>query len=155
MPRFLTASLILAGVTSISARENRPEGEWRYFGADRGFTRYSPLDQIGRDNVSKLTVLWRRPAVDSKLKEAYPDLKVSGNFRSTPIFVDGVLYAPNGVGLIAAIHPGTGATIWEQEPFAPNIDEVAGQRPRGLALWHAGAEKAGVVAPGRSEDNTS
>ncbi len=122
--------------------------EWSYFGADRGFTRYSPLDQIGPENVSKLTVLWRRPAVDSKLKEAYPELKVSGNFRSTPIFVDGVLYAPNGVGLVAAIHPGTGETIWEQEPFAPSIDEAAGQSPRGLDFWRDGTEMRLIVARG-------
>ncbi|MGH9389563.1 MAG: hypothetical protein ACRD1Z_08100, partial [Vicinamibacteria bacterium] len=120
--------------------------EWSYFGADRGFTRYSPLDQIGRDNVSKLTVLWRRPAVSSKLKETYAELKVSGNLRSTPIFVDGVLYAPNGVGLVAAIHPGTGETIWEQEPFATTLDEAAGQSPRGLDFWRDGAAMRLFVA---------
>ena len=109
--------------------------EWRYFGADRAFTRYSPLEQIGPENVSKLTVLWRRPAVDAKLKATYPELRVSGNFRSTPIFVDGVLYAPNGVGLLEAMHPGTGSTIWEQEPFAPTLDEAAGQSPRGIDYW--------------------
>ncbi len=122
--------------------------EWGYFGADRAFTRYSPLDQIGPDNVSKLTILWRRPAVSSKLKEAYPELKVSGNFRSTPIFVDGVLYAPNGVGLVAAIQPGTGETIWEQEPFTPTIDDAAGQSPRGLDYWRDGAHMRLFVARG-------
>ena len=32
-------------------------GEWRTYGADKGFTRYSPLDQIDRDNVKKTCAL--------------------------------------------------------------------------------------------------
>ncbi|HJS75325.1 MAG TPA: PQQ-binding-like beta-propeller repeat protein, partial [Vicinamibacteria bacterium] len=138
MPRLLPVFLIVAGAASLSAKDNASKGEWHYFGADRAFTRYSPLDQIGPENVSKLTVLWRRPSVPATLKETYPELKVSGNFRSTPIFVDGVLYAPNGVGLLTAIHPGTGETIWEQEPFARTIDEAAGQSPRGIDIWRDG-----------------
>jgi quinoprotein glucose dehydrogenase len=138
MPRFPTAFFILAGVASLSSGENRPTAAWSYWGADRGFTRYSPLDRIDRENVGKLAIVWRQPSIDPKLKEAYPDLKVSGNFRSTPIFVDGVLYAPNGVGLLRAMDPGTGATLWEQEPFAPTIDEAAGQSPRGVDIWRDG-----------------
>ncbi len=34
-----------------------------------------------RATSAKLTVLWRRPSVPSTLKESYPELKVSGNFR--------------------------------------------------------------------------
>ena len=29
--------------------------------------------------------------------------------------MDGVLYASNGIGLVEAFNPGTGATIWTQE----------------------------------------
>jgi quinoprotein glucose dehydrogenase len=138
MPRFPTAFFILAGVASLSSGENRPTAAWSYWGADRGFTRYSPLDRIDRENVGKLAIVWRQPSIDPKLKETYPELKVSGNFRSTPIFVDGVLYAPNGIGLLRAMDPGTGATLWEQEPFAPTIDEAEGQSPRGVDIWRDG-----------------
>jgi quinoprotein glucose dehydrogenase len=139
MPHLLAISLMVAAAASISARADDPGSEWGYFGGDRAFTRYSPLAQIGPENVSKLSILWRRPAVGANLKAAYPELRVSGNFRSTPIFVDGVLYAPNGVGLLTAIHPATGETIWEQEPFAPTIDEAAGQSPRGIDYWRDGS----------------
>jgi glucose dehydrogenase len=43
--------------------------EWRTSGPTGPFTWYSPLVQITPENVSKLTVLWRRPAVSSKLRE--------------------------------------------------------------------------------------
>ena len=34
-------------------------GEWTTWGGDAGFTRYSPLDQINKDNVRTLEVAWR------------------------------------------------------------------------------------------------
>ncbi len=137
MKRTFAALLIALFPLSLEAADN----EWRYFGADKAFTRYSPIDQITRENVSMLRIVWRKPAVDPKMKAAYPDLKVSGNLRSTPIFVNGVLYAPNGVGLLRAIHPGTGETIWEQEPFESTIDEAAGQSPRGVDYWRDGDDE--------------
>jgi quinoprotein glucose dehydrogenase len=141
MARFVASLLVFAAAAPLASASDPPAAEWRYFGADKAFTRYSPLDQITRDNVSKLRIAWRKPAVDPKMKEAYPELKVSGNLRSTPIFVNGILYAPNGVGLLRAIHPGTGETIWEQEPFEPNIDEAAGQSPRGVDYWRDGDDQ--------------
>jgi glucose dehydrogenase len=117
------------------------EGEWRYFGGDKSFQRYSPLDQIRPGNVRDLRIAWRKPSVDPKWKEGYPGLRVSGNFRSTPLMVGGVLYAPNGVGLVRALSPATGDTLWEQQPFEPVIDEAAGQSPRGVAYWRDGAEE--------------
>jgi glucose dehydrogenase len=56
--------LILIVATAIAVRSQGRQGEWRYFGGDKAFTRYSPLDQINRDNIRNLHVVWRRPAVD-------------------------------------------------------------------------------------------
>ena len=36
-----------------------PDTEWRTYGGDLRSTRYMPLDQINRDNFSKLEVAWR------------------------------------------------------------------------------------------------
>ncbi len=134
----LLSALVVAG--SLEAGPSETAGEWRYFGGDRAFTRYSPLDQIDRDNVSRLRIVWRQPAVDPKFKEHYPKLFVSGNFRSTPIMVDGTVYAPNGVGLVRALNPATGETIWEQKPFEPTLDEANGRSPRGIDYWRDGSK---------------
>jgi len=53
-----------------------------------------------------------RPAVDPLIKDKFPDLSPSNYFRGTPVMIDGVLYAPNGVGLIEAFDARTGATKW-------------------------------------------
>ena len=111
-----------APASSPSARSRA--NEWRYFGGDKAFTRYSPLDQINRDNVKNLQVVWRRPAVDDKLKQAFPDLSVGSYLRSTPIMIDGMLYTQDAHGFVSAFDPGTGTTVWQQEPFARTQEEV-------------------------------
>jgi glucose dehydrogenase len=74
-----------------------------------GFTQYSSLDRITRDNVSRLAIAWRRPAVDPSLV-AGVKLSYSHDFRATPLMIDGVLCGSNGIGLVEAFHPGTGRT---------------------------------------------
>ncbi|MBI3264948.1 MAG: PQQ-binding-like beta-propeller repeat protein [Acidobacteria bacterium] len=139
----MVVGLLGIGAAAMRAQPQPGHAEWSYFGGDKAFTRYSPLDQINRDTVKDLRILWRRPAVDQELPKAYPDLRISRNFRSTPIIIDGVLYAPNGIGLVRAFDPGSGQTIWEQEPFGPTIDELTGQSPRGVDVWRAGSGRPG------------
>ena len=86
-------------------RANSASGEWRWPGGDAGFKRYAPLDQIRKENVSRLTIAWRRPAVDASLGT---DVPYSHDFKATPLMIDGVLYGSNGIGLVEAFHPGTG-----------------------------------------------
>ena len=62
--------------------------------------------------------------------------------------IRGVLYAPNAVGLVRAIHPGTGETIWEQEPFNPTEEEADGQSPRGVVYWSDGSKERVFSARG-------
>jgi glucose dehydrogenase len=77
-----------AGAVVIQSQE-RATREWRYYGADQAFTRYSPLDQVHRNNVTHLKIAWRRPAVNATLTDAFPDLKINPYLKSTPIVVDG------------------------------------------------------------------
>ena len=133
-----SASLIsCAGddAAQISGAESS-QGGWQYFGGDKSFTRYSPLDQIDHDNVESLEIAWRRPGINAELTQAFPDLEIRNYQRSTPIYLDGVLYAPNAIGLVEAFDAGTGETVWVQEPVSP--DEAAGRSNRGLDSWDDG-----------------
>ena len=114
---------------------------WSYFGADKAFTRYSGLGQINEDNVDALTVLWRRPGVDGSLRNVFPELPLRGNLRSTPIIVDGVLYAPNGWGLVEAFDPGTGETVWVQDPWDSSEVAANAQSTRGVDYWVDGSDR--------------
>jgi quinoprotein glucose dehydrogenase len=120
-------------------------GEWRYYSGDNGARKYSPLDQIRRDNVGQLRMAWRRPHLDASLTDGKP-LRLSNNFRSTPLMVNGVMYASNAVGLVEAFDPGTGKTIWVQKPGAEGL---AGTSNRGLAYWGEGAEARVITHRGQ------
>ena len=59
----------------LHAQRGAPQnGEWRTYGGDPGNSKYSPLDQITRDNFSRLRVVWRWKSVDgfSFLKSLSP-----------------------------------------------------------------------------------
>ena len=123
------------------SRGDPDSADWAYFGGDKAFTRYTPVDQITRDNVGDLKILWRRPAVDAALTASFPDLGVSGYLRATPILIDGVLYAPNGVGLAEAFDPETGETHWIQQPWPRTIEEARGRSSRGMDYWTDGSDR--------------
>ena len=48
--------LLLAGVTPAEAQYGARNGECRSYGGDVGSTKYSPLDQITRDNFEQLEI---------------------------------------------------------------------------------------------------
>jgi quinoprotein glucose dehydrogenase len=135
-------SLVVAAVAVPRSQESVPSSEWRYFGGSKAFTRYSPLDQVNRDNVKNLRIAWRRPAVSEQLTQAFPDLRINNYLRSTPIFIDGMLYAQNAHGLVVAFDGESGKTVWEQELFARTREEANGAATRGVDYWRGGAGNA-------------
>ena len=136
-----TLGLIGFGVALVDTQETA-RGEWPYFGGDRAFTRYSPLDQITRANVQDLQVVWRRPATAIRwTEEVFPELDPDHYLRSTPLMVDGVLYASNALGFVEAFHPGTGETLWVQQPVEATLQEVSGSSTKGLDIWTDGTDR--------------
>lgn len=123
------------------------DGGWSYFGGDHAYSRYAPLDQIDRTNVSDLEILWSRPAVDSSLSAEFPDLAPSRYLLSSPILVDGVLYAPDAVGLVEAFDPATGRTLWVQSPES-SPDGIRGRGNRGVDFWSDGSERRVISVRG-------
>ncbi|HEX6997660.1 MAG TPA: pyrroloquinoline quinone-dependent dehydrogenase [Gammaproteobacteria bacterium] len=120
--------------------------EWRHYGGNLASQRYSPLDQIDRDNVASLEIAWRWQ---------------SGNFgprpeqrnEATPLMLNGVLYTTAGITRnVVAIDAATGETLWL---WRPNDGERFDRAPRktsgrGLAYWSdgAGGDRLFVVTPG-------
>jgi glucose dehydrogenase len=137
---FACAAAILAGTSGIDAQERRATtGEWRYIGGDAFHTRYLPLDQISADNFEKLQVAWVwrgdnfGPAVDYVM-------------RSTPIFVDGILYTVAGQRrTVAAIDGATGETLWTyREPHTMRYER--GMRNNyGKGVAYANVNGRGVI----------
>jgi len=157
--RFVAGALLIGGIMGagavIQSQRRGPAGEWRYFGGDHAFTRYSPLDQINRNNVRNLKIAWRRPATREAAAQGVQGGRGGqagqgggrgggggqggrGNsyLRATPIMIDGVLYTQDSVGLVMALDAQTGRVLWQQP-----LDEgdEGGQSTRGVDYWRGGA----------------
>ena len=136
---FAGICLVLAvGFGAASPADAQPGtsgGEWRYYGGDLASTKYSPLDQIDRDNVDQLDIAWRW-----RTDNFGPRLDFY--FQATPLMIGGVLYTTAGWSRnVVAIDAATGETLWmyrldegERGSRAP-IRAAAG---RGVAYWSDG-----------------
>ncbi len=111
-------------------------GEWTHYGGNAASHKYSPLDQINKDNVGKLTVAWRWASPDNAVVAANP-LARPGGYADTPLMVKGVLYTVTSLGQIAAINPATGQSIWTLDPgnWKTGRPGNLGYVHRGLAYW--------------------
>jgi quinoprotein glucose dehydrogenase len=151
-----TSRLVSAGLAMVAfslaqavAQQGARDGEWRSHGGDSASTKYAPLDQINKDNVSRLQIAWRRPAVDPSLVGNGPTFSYSHDFRATPLMIDGVLYSSNGIGLVEAFDPSTGKTVWIQQPFPDEGERgLRGNSTRGITYWSSGADRRLFVIRG-------
>ncbi len=139
-PLLAVLTLCAATIAVVASQAPAPPTEWRYYGGNKGFTRYSALDQINRDNVKNLRIAWRRPAQNDKMIAAFPDTRANAYLRATPVMIDGVLYTQDAHGLVIALDGETGRTIWEQ-PFGRDLDDARGASTRGVDYWPSGADR--------------
>jgi quinoprotein glucose dehydrogenase len=119
-------------------QERAAGGEWRAYSGDLGASKYSPLEQIDKSNVSRLRIAWRRPALDAAITATAPQMRANSSFRSTPLMIGGVLYASNGVGFVEAFDAATGKTLWVEPPLEPGPNGYRGASTRGIGYWRSG-----------------
>ena len=84
------------------------DGDWLMWRRTLDGWGYSPLDQIDRDNVGDLRLVWSRA------------LSAGGRQQGTPLAYDGVLYMPNPSDVIQAIDAATGDLLWEYRRDLPD-----------------------------------
>ena len=140
---WLAAPLLTLAV--LHAQQGAKDGDWRFYGADSGTTKYSALDQINASNVKDLKIAWQWNARNFGKR---PDF----NWEVTPLAVKGTLYFTAGIRRDAiAVDGATGETLWMYR-----LDEgargtvVARQMNRGLAYWSDGKadERIIMISPG-------
>ena len=79
--------------------------EWPFYAGNLAAQRYSPLDQINRDNVGKLEIAWR-------FQTGNYGPKPESRNEATPLMIGGVLYTTVGVTRnVIAIDPKSGETL--------------------------------------------
>jgi len=131
----LTAAILLGFAGVGAGRKAYPAApmaaaNWPVYGGDHNGDRYSPLAQINAGNVGTLRPAWR---IDGP----------SGGLQTTPLVIDGVLYAYTVRQQVFAADGATGKPLWTFD------SGIIGRQPaRGLTYWSDGAERrifAGVM----------
>ncbi len=93
-------------VTDAMLQDPAP-GDWLMWRRTLDGWGYSPLDQIERDNVGELRMVWTRALG-------------AGSQQGTPLAYGGVLYMPNPRDVIQAIDAATGDLLWEYRRERPD-----------------------------------
>ena len=134
-------------VVPAAAQYGATNGEWRSYGGDVGSTKYSPLDQITKDNFEDLEIAWRWRSVDTHLAkregggswlglaqqvfealaqedperwetDLYSPRPGTSLLIATPLMIDGILYLSTPLYQAAAVDARTGQTLWVYDPKA-------------------------------------
>src|SRR5205814_1703236 len=108
--------------------------DWPRVGNDPGCMRYSQLDQINRENVTRL-----KPAWTYHTREL--EGRIGKTIECTPIVIDGVMYVTTGYLRVVALDGATGKGLWQFDslkgrPFQHQA--ASGGVNRGCAYWSDG-----------------
>ena len=94
---------LLAAAPALAAAPGaRGSADWIAYAHDAGGSKHSPAAQINRDNVYRLVPVWSYRTGDYGLGAA------TARDETTPIVVDGVLYASTPFGGVRALDPASG-----------------------------------------------
>jgi quinohemoprotein ethanol dehydrogenase len=105
---------------------NNDASNWLSHGRTYDEQRFSPLEEINRENVGELGLAW------------YFDVPTQRGMEATPIVVDGRMYVTGSWSIVYALDAATGEELWRYDPKVPKswgqyacCDVVN----RGVAVW--------------------
>ncbi|MCP4470584.1 MAG: hypothetical protein GY815_07850 [Gammaproteobacteria bacterium] len=104
--------------------------QWRHYGGDSGNSQYSALQQVNRDNVTKLQIAWQYHSAKGEAIHPISELQVNS------IVINGVLYGRNPNHNIFAIRADSGEELWTFDPFTDE-EGLLSSYMRGLTYWQA------------------
>jgi quinoprotein glucose dehydrogenase len=110
----------------------RARDDWAHYGRDPGGARFSPLTQVTRENVGRLTVAWR-----FHTGEVAPDFDTGRrvSFEATPLVVDGTMYVATARGRVFALDAATGRERWRFNAGVPQAARFGDFANRGVTYW--------------------
>ncbi|MDP6535045.1 MAG: PQQ-binding-like beta-propeller repeat protein [Gammaproteobacteria bacterium] len=138
----LIASLLtlLTGCADQSSEEPQvvDTGDWLHHGGDHASAKYADLDQIDASNFEQLQIAWRWQSADNRIPEEF--LYPTGDYRATPLLVNGVMYTATNHSQVVALDPASGEELWVFDPESyklgpPNFSPL---QTRGIEYWTDG-----------------
>src|SRR5438105_1995092 len=129
--RLACVTILIGLALPLSATAQAVDGEWHAYGHDVYGSRYSPLTEINRDNVSRLTVAWTYHTGEPL---ATPDTKRS--LEATPLMINNTLYISTPLGKLVALDPVTGGVKWQYDAKVPPHSGFGDFTNRGVSFWN-------------------
>jgi len=114
---------------AVSSAQVVARGDWAAYGRDAFGSRYSPLTQITRDNVTRLAVAWTYRTGDTARTRR------PAKFEATPLMVDGTLYLSTPFGRTIALDPSTGRQLWTYDAHVDRNGNWGDFANRGVSTW--------------------
>ncbi|HZS10512.1 MAG TPA: pyrroloquinoline quinone-dependent dehydrogenase [Blastocatellia bacterium] len=138
----LTIALLGDGKTLAQKKNSRTvaTADWPAYGRDAGGSRYSPLAEINRDNVTQLKIAWTYRTGEA---EQIGASRGKYAFEATPILIEGTLYLSTPFNRVIALDPETGAEKWKYDPKVDTSIEYSEFTSRGVSTWLDRSGKAG------------
>jgi quinoprotein glucose dehydrogenase len=141
-----TAAAVPAGRTP-ATRTTGPSFEWATYGSNLASHRYSPADQITKDNFNRLQIAWR-------LKTDFLGPRPDTLYSATPLVIGPVLYTTAGLRRAAiGLNAATGEMLWmhAEDEGRRGDNAIRNGAGRGLAYWASpdgGDRRIVYVTPG-------
>lgn len=133
LPSGLVAQATVDKFVPVTQKDfNNPDpADWLMLGGNTEHWNYSPLDQVNRENVGGLQLVWARQMPTT-----------GGRAGTSPVIRDGIMYLVSPNDAILAIDAVSGSRIWEYRRQLPASGEGQGLihhhyslAKRGLALY--------------------
>jgi len=118
------------GPETVTPATSAASTDWSAYGYDALGSRFSPLTDINRDNVSTLTVAWVYHT-----GEPLPTPDRRRSLEATPIVVNGVMYLSTPLGKVVALDPVTGKEKWAFDARVDGSTRFGDFTTRGVSTW--------------------
>lgn len=110
------ACLVLASAAvAAQAQDARTPGQWRSYGGTEASSKYSPLDQINRDNVGGLEVAWRWSSPENEIIANNRRVQ-SFSFELTPLMIGAPSEEQQNRGPVASFFRRIGGLVGLSKP---------------------------------------
>jgi quinoprotein glucose dehydrogenase len=123
-------------------RAGGPAAGWPSVAGGPGGTRYTPLDEIHRDNVSRLEIAWEYHTGDLVDEETSWR---NHSFQSTPILVGDALFFCTPRSRVISVDARSGAERWVHDPQIDLSIPRYNLNCRGVASWIDPAAEAAAA----------
>ena len=133
-----------ATAPSAESQARPTDGEWRAYGRDPLGSRWSPLAEITRENVTRLAPAWTYHT-----GETAPEFATRRRQRSlevTPIVVGNRMYVSTPLGRVMALEPETGRELWKFDPKVDRNITFGDFTNRGVSFWADSRSASGSCA---------